>query len=48
MIWKICGTNSLGKDDDNGDAAFVDDQVVEECKSVNSLSLVGKLLLRKL
>lgn len=35
-----------GNDDDDGDA-FVEDQTVEESKSVNSLSLVGKLLLCK-
>lgn len=40
---------SLGKgdDDDDDDDAYVDDQTVNECKSENSLSLVGKLLLRK-
>lgn len=38
---------SLGKDEDSDDDVFVDDQIVNECKKENSLSLVGKLLLRK-
>lgn len=34
-------------DDDDDDDAYVDDHTEDECRSVNGLSLVGKLLLRK-